>query len=340
MVKRRNFIRQVAIGGAATTIIPRVWGSPLSTGLSDKWGDILPKRPFGSTGEEVTIYCMGGSHVAKADSEKDSQAIIEKGMELGVRFYENAWTYARGRAEELFGKYLVPRYRDQIFLATKNKGYDASNATKQLEDSLRRLNTDVIDLYFMHEVRSVDDVEKRMAAGVLEVLLKAQQKGQVRHLGFSGHYQTSAHRHLIKMVAGNDPFVATQFPVNPVDPSKPDSFVRELLPYIKKEKEYAVMGMKTMAHGRFFANNRDNWPIADPVIPNHISVEELIWYVLSQPITAIVSGTDRPEQVEQNVGAAWKFAGLSREEQEMVVAKVAKFSKTAGLEYFRPQPEG
>ena len=337
MVQRREFIKKVAAGSAAAAVSPRLWGVTPSSGHSDHWGKVLPKRPFGNTGEEVTLYCMGGSHVAKADSENESRAIIEKGMEMGVRFYENAWTYAGGRAEELYGKYLIPKYRDQIFLATKNKGYDRENAIKQLEDSFRRLKCDVIDLYYMHEVRTPGDVDDRLAAGVLEVLLKAQQDGKVRHLGFSGHMHTAAHRRLMERVAGKDPFVAVQFPVSPIDAAKPDSFVRELIPDLRK-RDYALMGMKGMAHGRFFRDNRDGWENPDPIIPNYLSVEEVICYNLSQPVTAIVSGTDRLEQVEQNVNAAWKFARLSREEQERIVMKLDGFRKTVGLEYYRPDP--
>ena len=337
MVQRRRFIKQLTAGGLVTAAAPKLWGAPLNLGKTDKFGKILPTRPFGKTGDEVTIYCMGGSHVAKADSEKESQAIIERGMELGVRFYENAWTYANGRAEELYGKYLVPKYRDQIFLATKNKGFNAKDARKQLEDSFRRLGCDYLDLYFIHEVRTPDDVDERLAAGVLEVMLEAQQKGLVKYLGFSGHLHTAAHRRMIEKVAGKDPFVAVQFPVSPIDAAKPDSFVKELIPDLLK-RDYALMGMKPMAHGHFFKNNRDKWDTDDPIIPNHLSVEEVIWFNLSQPITSMVSGTDRLEHVEQNVAAAWKFAKLTREEQERIVAKLSGFVMTRGLEYYRPEP--
>ncbi len=277
--------------------------------------------------------------MAKTDSEKETRDIIEKAMEMGVRFYENAWRYAGGRAEEMYGKYLVPKYRDQIFLLTKNKGTTAEEARNQHEDSKRRMKTDVFDCVYMHHLEDPDDVDKRVAGGTLEFLLKMQQKGEIRHLGFSSHKLTATHKHFVEKVAGKDPFVATQFPINPLDPSKPDSYIKELLPWIQKTG-YAIMGMKTMAHGRFFANNRDKWPNDDPIIPNYLSVEEVIWFVLSQPITAIVSGTDRLEQVEQNVKAAWDFAALTRNDRVKIVAEVAKFNKTVGLEYYRPQPEG
>ena len=339
MVQRRDFLKHLAAGSAAALATPHLLGAPLKLGKQDKFGQILPTRPFGSTTDEVTIYCMGGSHIAKTDSEKEAQAIIEKAMDMGVRFYETAWTYAGGRAEELYGKYLVPNFRDEIFLATKNKALTASDARKQLDDSLRRLKTDKIDLYYLHGIETAEDVDERLAAGVLEVMLEAQQKGRVKYLGFSGHRHTSAHTHLIEKVAGKDPFVATQFPVNVLDPSTPDSFMKNLVPEFYK-KGYAMMGMKSLAHGRFLANNKDGWNNPDPLVPNYLSMEEIIWFSLSQPITAYVSGTDKLHQVEQNVTAAWKFARLDRTRQEQIISKVSRFATRKGLQYFRPGLEG
>lgn len=300
-------------------------------------GELLPTRPFGKTGEQVTIYCVGGSHVAKADSETESQAIIEKSIEMGARFFDNAWSYSRGRAEELFGKYLTPKYREHVFLMTKTKGRTAEQAQKQIDDSLRRMKTDYIDLLHMHEVRSPEDVDARLSAGILEVMLKAQQEGKVRHLGFSGHRHSSAHRRLMEKVAGKDPFVACQLPINPVDAAKPDSFTKELVPELVK-RDYAVLAMKTLAHGRFFKDNRDRFVTTDPVVPDNLSLEEVFWYVLSQPVTTIVSGTDKLPQVAENIGIIKRFAKLSIDDQKTIVAKVEKFTTTPKLEYYRPAP--
>ncbi len=336
MVQRRNFIKQIAAGSLAAAAVPRLWGVPLTTGKSDKFGDILPTRPFGKTGEELTIYCMGGYHVGRPGSEKESQAIIERGMELGCRYYETAWIYHDGKSEKLYGKYLIPKYRDQIFLATKNNAKNAEDAKKQVEDSLRRMGCNQIDLYYMHAVTDPADVDGRMAAGVLEVMLEAQQNGQVRYLGFTGHHTTAAFRRVIKHVAGKDPFVAAQFPVNPLDEAKPDSFVKISIPELLK-RDYAVMGMKPMAGGGFFRENEFRWKTDDPIIPNYLSVEEVIWYNLSQPVTSIVSGTESVKHLEQNIGAVRKFAQLSRADQEKIVNKLSKFVTAEGLEYYRPK---
>ena len=337
---RRKFLKQVAVGSAMVFTAPPFLMPFLKTGLSDKFGDILPVRPLGKTGKEVTIYCMGGYHVAMAENEKESQAIIENGIELGIRFFENARIYAGGRAEELYGKFLIPRYRDQIFLATKNDGRNAIEAKRQLEESLRQLKCDVIDLYYMHQIQDPEDVDQRLSAGVLEVMLKAQQQGKVKYLGMTGHYHSAAFRRLIEKVSGKDPFVAVQLPINPVDATKPDSFTIKLIPYLK-ERGYAIMAMKPFAQGRFFAKASPDggfWETSNPVIPNYLSVEEVFNFIVSQPITALVNGTDRVEYLVSNINAIKKFTILSREEQNAIVNKVMGFAMTEGLEKYRPKP--
>ncbi|NND07639.1 MAG: aldo/keto reductase [Saprospiraceae bacterium] len=336
MVKRRNFIKQIAAGSLAALSVPRLLAAPLTTGKSDKLGDLLPTRPMGKTGVELSIYCLGGYHVGRAKNEKVSQAMIERGMELGCRYYETAWIYHDGYSEELFGKYLTPKYRDQIFLATKTNAKTAAGSKKQIEDSLRRMNCDQIDLLYMHAVRDPSDVDGRIAAGVLEVMLEAQQKGQVKYLGFTGHRMTSAQRRLMERVAGKDPFVAVQIPVNPLDVAKPDSFTTALIPELH-QRAYGVMGMKPLAGGGFFTGNEYGWETDDPIIPNYLTLEDVIWFNLSQPITSMVCGTESVEHLDRNIEAVNRFAKLSMDDQEKIVKKLLKFVKTERLEYYRPK---
>lgn len=340
MVERRQFLKQVAAGSAIAFSTPPLLASSLKFGMTDKHGEVLPTRIFGKTGEKVTIYCMGGYHVAMAESEKESQEIIEKGIEVGIRFFETARIYAGGRAETLYGKYLIPKYRDQIFLATKNDGRNASQAKRQLDESLRQLKCDVIDLYYMHQIQDPEDVDHRLSEGVLDVMLEAQQQGKVRYLGFTGHHLTSAFRRIMEHVSGNDPFVAIQMPVNPVDANKPDSFTKEFIPYVKKHN-YAIMAMKPFAQGRFFAKAAPDggfWETDDPVIPKYLSVEDVFHFVLSQPITSLVNGTDRVDYLINNVKAIKSYVKLSLKAQQMIVDKVSRFAMTEGLERYRPKP--
>ncbi len=337
MNTRREFLKHVGAGAGLALASRTGLAAPIATGGSDKLGPILPTRPLGRTGEQVTMFCLGGAHVARVQPDADAQAILEKSLELGVRTFDTAWAYGGGRSEELFGRYLVPKYRDHVFIYTKSKAVDAAGMREHLEDSLRRMRTDHLDLWMMHEVRSPEDVDARLEAGVLEVMLGARERGLVRHLGFSGHTRTDAHRRLMERVADADPFVAVQVPVNPLDAAKPDSFVKELVPDLVA-RGYAVFAMKTIAHGRFFAANTDRIAIADPIIPNHLSMREALTFALSQPIATLVSGMDRLEQVSENVGIVRAFEPMSTAAQAEVVARMERFKFTPRIEGYRPAP--
>ena len=189
----------------------------------------------------------------------------------------------------------------------------------------------------MHEVRTGQDVEGRLDEGILEVMLKAQQDGKVRHLGFSGHTHSSAHRKLMERVAGKDPFVACQLPVNPVDAVKPDSFTNELVPDLVKQG-YGVIAMKTLAHGRFFKKHTKKYNFEDHVVPNNLSLEEVFHFVLSQPVASICSGCTSLDELKENVDAISRFSKLSEEELLTITEKVAKFAMVPKLEYYRPEP--
>lgn len=339
MSNRRRFIKQVAIGGSAAFLAKPLLAAPVSAGGSDKLGSIMPTRPFGKTGEQVTIYCLGGSHVAGTrKTGEDPQAIIERAIEEGVRFFDNAYNYAGGYAEELYGQHLTPKYREQIFLMTKSQASTKEGALRELDTSLTRMKTDYLDLWLMHAVSSAEDVDKRLAGGVLEAFLEARQAGKARYLGFSGHTHSAAHRRLIERVAGDDPFSYVQLPVNAVDASKPDSFTTLLVPDLAA-RGYAIGAMKTLAFGSFFGGSRSGrFQSDDPIIPNHISLEDALWYALAQPVTCIVSGNDRLAYLKENVAIAKRFATLSPDDQQQIVAKVAKFRMTPHLEFYRPDP--
>jgi len=339
MQNRRRFIQQVAIGSGAAFVGNPLRGVPIITGGSDKLGSIMGTRPFGKTGENVTIFALGGSHVVKSVALGESpQALIEKSLEEGVRFFDNAYRYGEGRAEELYGKYLTPKYREHVFLMTKSRAKNEADVKRQLDESLQRLNTDYLDLWLIHSVASADDVDERLDNGVLDAFLAAKESGKARYIGFTGHITPTAHKRLMDRVNDNDPFDYVQLPINALDPSKPDSFAKELLPDLV-DRGYAVGAMKTLAHGRFFGNASTNkLNTNDPVIPNHISLEEALWFVLSQPVTCIVSGNDKMKYLKQNIDIVKRFSKLSSNDQEQIIAKVSKFRMTPKLEGYRPDP--
>lgn len=309
-----------------------------SAGKSDKLGSVLPMRMLGKSGEKVTCLGLGGYHVGHAKNTATAQAVIEKALESGIRFFDTAESYQQGESERRYGKYLVPRYRDDIFLMTKSTARSADLAREHLEGSLRRLNTDVIDLWQIHALTDPGDADARLAAGILETALKAQAEGKIRHIGFTGHASPYAH---IRMTESNpviDACTACQMPVNPVDAAAPHSFIGKAMPRLL-ENDIGVLAMKTLADGRFFARKARNgdvvWTSDSPVVPDVLSVEECTLFALSLPVSVLIVGAEIPEYVADKVAIAKRFAGLSAEKRMALVEKVAAFAEEGKVEYYK-----
>ena len=211
-------------------------------------GKFYPKGKLGKTGEYVTMLGTGGYHIGWT-TERDAQEVIEAALEGGVRFFDTAESYSDGRSEERYGKYLTPKYRDLIFLMTKSTGQDAKTVQEHLEGSLRRLKVDHVDLYQVHSIRTPEDVDNRIANGVLDVLQKAKQDGKIRHIGFTGHQNPYAHAHMLERTKDSDIFDAVLMPVNVLDPSY-FSFTENVLPKAL-DREPGVLAIKSLADGRF-----------------------------------------------------------------------------------------
>ena len=177
----------------------------------------------------------GGWHIG-AMSERDAQSTIEIALQAGVRFFDTAESYQSGGSETRLGKLLTPKYRDVIYLMTKSTAKTADDARQHLEGSLRRLNTDYLDLWLVHSLTTPEDTEGRIANGIFEVMAEAKASGKARHIGFSGHYQPNAFFQAIE----SDLFDACMMPVNLVDPSY-SSFIKQAMPKLV-EKNIAVLG--------------------------------------------------------------------------------------------------
>jgi aryl-alcohol dehydrogenase-like predicted oxidoreductase len=205
----------------------------------------VPTRPFGRTGVEVSILGLGGYHLGNVSSERESTRIIREGIERGVTFMDNAWEYHDGKSETRMGKALRGGWRDRVFLMTKvcTHGRDARTAMRQLEDSLRRLRTDRIDLWQVHECVYYTDPERHFRkGGVVEALDRARREGKVRFVGFTGHKDPAIH---LRMLEYDYPWDACQLPLNPFDAGFVRSFEREVLPELLA-RGIAPIGMKSM----------------------------------------------------------------------------------------------
>jgi aryl-alcohol dehydrogenase-like predicted oxidoreductase len=294
---------------------------------TDRLGKLLPLRKLGSSGSAVTNLGMGGDHVGSA-SEKNAQAIIEKALEEGVRFFDNAPLYGSGKAEERYGKFLTPKYRDVSFIMTKTLAKSGEMALKDLGTSLSRMKTDYVDLWQVHALESPEDVEERIQNGVLDAFLEAQKKGKVRHIGFTGHQSYKAHLKMLEELKKQGVKMDTsQMPVNPADPHF-KSFVTHVVPKCV-EAGIGVLAMKTLAYGRFFGGNK-GWRRTEvsvkPIIPTVLSVEDVFGFVWSLPITTLVSGMESVQQVSQNAAIArktWNWNQAERQKRIDAVASIA-----------------
>ena len=221
-LKRREFMAMLA-GCTVGLMVPGLsYGEEIiaatSATRSDRLGDLLPLRKLGSSGAVVTNLGVGGDHVGSA-SEKDAQAIIEKALEEGVRFFDNAPLYSGGKAEERYGKFLTPKYRDLSFIMTKSLARNKETALKELDISLSRMKTEYVDLWQMHALESPRDVEARLQNGVLDAFLEAREKGKAGHIGFTGHGSYKAHLKMLEEIKNRGVKMdASQMPINPRRP--------------------------------------------------------------------------------------------------------------------------
>lgn len=310
---RRDFIRKTAYG----LFCVQAAGSAFASSGS---GDI-PTRPLGNTGVNVSILGVGGHHIGRIRDDNQSIRLMRKAIDRGVTFLDNAWEYHDGRSEELMGKALMGGYRDKAFLMTKHHGRDKKTAMKHLEDSLRRLKTDVIDLWQFHEVVYEKDPEMIFAVdGGIEAADLAKKQGKVRFIGFTGHRDPVLH---LKMLAYGYPWDAVQMPLNVFD-AHYKSFQKNVLPILVR-RNIGVIAMKTLASGYVLR-------------ANVVSVERALRYIWSQPVSTICSGMDTEELLETNAGLAIQFKPMNKFEQLGVIAKTRKVAMTGDFEPFKTAP--
>src|SRR4051795_12066183 len=220
---RRNFLKTAA----ATTIM-----TSLSKKLAHATDSVtVPTRVLGHTGEKISMVGLGGYHLGMQSDEQESIRIMRTGLDSGITFLDNCWDYNNGQSEIRMGKALKDGYRQKAFLMTKIDGRTKQAATQQLEQSLRALQTDVIDLVQIHEVIRMTDAERSFGpGGAIEALVAAQKAGKLRFIGFTGHKDPAIHNHMLDVAARNGfRFDTVQMPLNVLDPHY-QSFEKNVLP--------------------------------------------------------------------------------------------------------------
>ncbi len=289
----------------------------------------IPLRPFGRTNEDVTMLGLGGWHIGEMN-ERDAQAAIEAAIDGGIRFFDSAESYQRGGSERYLGRFLVPKYREDVYLMSKTTARTGSGARKHLEQTLKRLQTDYLDLWQVHAIISPKDVDQRIDAGVLDVMEQALAEGKTRHIGFTGHTDPTAHLHLLNIT---DIFHAVQCPVNVVDVGY-KSFIQTVLP-VAVERNMGVIAMKTLANGGFFGGSSHGQHGNRPkIVPHRLSIQEALHFVWSLPVSVLVTGTDNMEQLTEKIFLAQSFTALSEEERVELIARVADMAGR-GVEFYK-----
>jgi aryl-alcohol dehydrogenase-like predicted oxidoreductase len=321
LITRRKLLQRLALLTGATLAPWRAIGAA-EPAPSDKLGPMLPLRTLGKTGLKVTMLTAGGSHIGRP-SESVAQAVIEAAIESGIRTFDTAQLYQNGGSEERYGKFLTPKYREQVLIFTKTMAEDADTARSHLEGSLRRMKTDYLDLWALHDLRDIAKADTRVH-NVLEVMLKAKEEGKVRHIGFTGHGSWKTHAHVLELT---DAFETCQMPINVADPSY-ESFTLNVLPILVK-RNMGVFAMKTLAADGLMGGRGGTGP---RIIPDRLSVQEALRYVWSLPVSSLVSGMASVEHLKANVASARSFVAMSEAERQALVAKVADVAQTGEME--------
>jgi uncharacterized protein len=293
-VSRRDFLKQATVFSAAALGPSGSAQAPTSTTAG-----LVPRRAFGRTGVQVSALGLGGYHLGSAPDQQEANEIVAQALDAGVNFFDNAWEYHDGESEQRLGRALAGK-RDQAFLMTKvcTHGRSKQLAMQMLEESLRRLRTDHIDLWQIHEVIYESDPALIFApGGAAEALTAAKQQGKVRFVGFTGHKSPAIH---LTMLRHDFPFDSVQMPLNCFDATF-RSFETDVLPEVNR-RGMAGLGMKSLGGS------------GELVINGGVTAAEGLRYAMSLPVATTISGIDSVEVLLQNLGVARGFTPMSPDE--------------------------
>jgi predicted aldo/keto reductase-like oxidoreductase len=280
-------------------------------------------RVLGHTGERVSAIGLGGWHLGLPTvTEELSIRIVRAAIDRGISFMDNSWDYNGGTSEMRMGKALRDGYRDKVFLMTKIDGRSKREATRQLNESLRRLQTDRIDLVQHHEVIRFEDPHRIFdAEGANAALVEARAAGKVRYIGFTGHKDPRIHLHMLEVAKGNGfLFDTVQMPLNVMD-AHYRSFEKLVLPELVKRK-IGVLGMKSMANGIILKSG-----VVTPV--------ECLNYALSLPTSVVITGCDTMEILEQALETVRTFRPMSAAARKKLLAKTKAAATHGEYELFK-----
>jgi aryl-alcohol dehydrogenase-like predicted oxidoreductase len=278
----------------------------------------LPTRQLGRTDQRVSILCLGGWHIGAVEDRGEAIRIMHAAIDEGLTFFDNCWDYHDGGSEEVMGEALTGGKRQHVFLMTKNCERDYEGSKRCLDDSLRRLRTDYLDLWQFHEIIYDNDPDWVFEKGGLKAALEAKKAGKVRHIGFTGHKDPRIH---LAMLEKPFDWETSQMPINALD-THYRSFQQHVVPVCLKNN-VGVIGMKGFGGGPGFLAKAG------------LTAAEADRYALSQPISSLVDGMTSMEQLKENIAVARGFSPMSPDEQKVLTARVRDVATDGRFELFK-----
>jgi predicted aldo/keto reductase-like oxidoreductase len=332
-MERRDFLKTVAVGTGLSAAAPNLLASrnaemradePAGTksGPDETIRGEMRYRTLGRTGERVSCIGLGGYHIGVQPDEKDSIRLIRTAIDRGITFMDNSWDYHTGGSEERMGKALRDGYRQKVFLMTKIDGRTAAEANKQLDDCLRRLQTDHIDLVQHHEVIRLEDPDRIFAEnGANDALVTAKKAGKTRYIGFTGHKDPLVHLRMLQVAEKHGyHFDAVQMPLNVMD-AHFRSFGRNVVP-VAVEQGVGILGMKPLGSGQILTSQT-------------VTPIECLHYAMSLPTSVVITGIDSLKILDQAFEAVKTFQPLNAEQIAALLKKTAQAAETGRFEQFK-----
>ena len=285
--------------------------------------DLMPTRPLGRTGERVSILGLGGAHIGSPElTTREAVQIIRSAIDRGLTFMDNSWDYNKGQSEIRLGKALKDGYRKKAFVMTKIDGRTKKEAARQLDQSLKRLGVDYVDLLQHHEIIRFEDADRIFEPdGAMDAFIEARKAGKLRYIGFTGHKDPSVHLYMLRVAKRQGfRFDTVQMPLNVLD-AHFRSFKKEVLPVLSEEK-IGVLGMKSMGSGAILK-------------ANVVTAVQCLHYALTLPTSVVITGIDSMKILEQALEAAATFKPMTRTEIANLLKKTRKSALRGEFELFK-----
>jgi len=326
-MERRSFLKSAAVAGvglagARSGLGQSPAGAPKETATSRPMSPDMQYRELGKTGEQVSVIGLGGYHIGKQEDAAESIRLMRSAVDRGITFLDNCWDYNDGLSEVRMGQALRDGYRAKVFLMTKMDGRTKDSYNKQLEQSLGRLQTDVIDLVQFHEVIRMEDPDRIFAeGGAMEAAVAARQAGRIRYIGFTGHKDPLVHLRMLEVAQKHGfHFDSVQMPINVMD-AHFRSFSKNVVP-VCVQQGIGVLAMKTFGD-HFILNSNTVQPL------------EALHYSMQPPVSVVITGIDSTAVLDQALEAVRTYKPMTDAQVASLLARTADAAAEGKYELFK-----